>query len=44
MNKEKYVYYINEYLNKMSDTALKKIFDYINYCCLYDDKECVSHE
>ncbi|WP_279000662.1 hypothetical protein [Thomasclavelia cocleata] len=49
MNREKYIIYINKLLNEMSDTSLKKVFDYTQ--CRYvrdfnnnSDKECGSHE
>uniref|UniRef100_UPI00255ABFBE hypothetical protein n=2 Tax=Thomasclavelia cocleata TaxID=69824 RepID=UPI00255ABFBE len=54
MDREQYMFYINEFLNEMSDTSLKKVFDYIQwrYVCDYDissdnnpdKKECGSHE
>ncbi len=49
MDREQYMFYINEFLNKMSDASLKKVFDYTQ--CRYvrdfdnnSEKECGSHE
>lgn len=51
MDREKYIYYINELLNKMSDTSLKKVFDYTQWRYVRDydfdsdnEKGCDSHE
>ena len=53
MDREQYMFYINEFLNEMSDTSLKKVFDYIQWRYVQDydissdnpdKKECTSHE
>ena len=54
MDREQYMFYINEFLNEMSDTSLKKVFDYIQWRYVQDydissdnnpdKKECGSHE
>ena len=54
MDRLQYIFYINECLNKMSDTSLKKVFDYTQWCYVHDydfssdnshdEKECASHE
>ncbi|WP_285947410.1 hypothetical protein [Thomasclavelia cocleata] len=54
MDREQYMFYINEFLNEMSDTSLKKVFDYTQWRYVQDydissdnnpdKKECGSHE
>lgn len=53
MDREQYIFYINECLNKMSDTSLKKVFDYTQWRYVHDydfsgdnnpDKKEASHE
>lgn len=51
MDREQYMFYINEFLNKMSDASLKKVFDYIQWRYVRDydfdsdsEKEYGNHE
>lgn len=51
MDREQYMFYINKLLNEMSDTSLKKVFDYTQWRYVRDydfdsdsEKGCDSHE